>query len=69
MSNYGEALAFVAAPRPLTSISFNGRPEIALFKRFEREGNSSGVVPTDAVVYFAEDLGRLDAIESSEQRC
>ena len=55
--------------RPFTGIFFHGRPKIALFKRFEREGDSSGVVPTDALVYFMEDLGRLDAIEASEQRC
>ena len=61
-------MALVVAPRPFISISFHGRPEIALFKRFEREGESSSVVPTDASVYFAEDLGRLDAIEASEQQ-
>ena len=59
-------LAFVATPCPFASISLHGRPEIALLKRFEREGNSSGMVSTDALMYLAEDLGRLDAIEASE---
>ena len=67
--DFGEALALVVVPRPFTSISFYGRPKIALFKRFEREGDYSSVVPTDALVYFVEDVGRLDAIEVLEQRC
>ena len=41
-------------------------PEIALLECFERKGSPSGVVPTDALVDFTEDLSRLNAIEASE---
>ena len=65
--NVRETLTLVALSRPVVGVSFHRRPEIALSKRFEREGPPSGVVPAEAFVNFAEDLGRLDAIEASEQ--
>ena len=43
-------------------------PKIALLEHFEREEHPSRVVPGDAFVDFTEDLGRLEAIEASEQR-
>ena len=60
-------MALVATPHPFTGIFLHGRPKIALLKCLEREGDPSIAVPADAFVYFAEDLGRLDAIEASEQ--
>ena len=55
--NVRETLTLVALYRPVVGVSFHHLPEIALSKRFERKGSSSGVVSADALMDFAEDLG------------
>ena len=64
----GEALALVIVPRRFADIFLHRRPEIALLERFECEGDPYRVVPADAFMYVTEDLGRLDTIETPEQR-
>ena len=64
--NVRETLTLVALSRPVVGVSFHRRPKVALTERFERKGSAGGVVPTDAVVNFVEDLSRLNTIEASE---
>ena len=54
--NVRETLTLVALSRPVAGVFLHRGPEIALSERFEREGPPSGVVPTDALVNFADDL-------------
>ena len=61
-------MALVTVPHTFTGIFLHGRPKIALLKCMEREGDPNIVVPADAFIYFAEDLGRIDVIEASKQR-
>ena len=61
-------MALITVPHPLAGIFLHGRPKIALLEHFECEEDHSKVVLTDAFVYFEENLGRLDAIEASEER-
>ena len=50
-------LTLVVLSRPVVGVFLHRGLEIALSERFEREGSPSGVVPTDALVNLAEDLG------------
>ena len=62
--NIRETLTVVALSRPGVGFFLHRGPEIALSERFEHEGSPNGVVRSDSLMNFLEDLIRLYTIEA-----